>query len=403
MVYNSPKKKIENQKYEDYWKITLAHTDFFCNKNDDFIKELRVVIDHIDKYDLSNKDDSELIKDLSKKKKQFNNEIVHEDELQNNLKLVLPNDQEDGASTRKQINELIKLGFIKPYLKGYVKFAKEYIKPGQSKEKLKQLFSDTVYQYSSFDSSQTNDDTENNQIKYFVNTLLNRNKNNRKLTYDEIIGLMLVNNIKNKGYANEKIIKSNKEFAKLIDFKDRKYNQISHFISILKKLEFLKCSPRGTKKEDFICCLTEDGKELIPETGKTERDRYRFAIMKKAVFEESKEIYGKKLCWLTKQETRGLVVSHIYKSADALKKYDYDSAYDPNNALLLAPGNPDQFFDKYDMTIDQKGNPVFKINEKSKFKSIVLNSGFHIDKEILNESRLEYLLIHNEKFKESER
>ena len=196
----SHKKVIRNQKYEEYWKITLGTSDIFGNQ---FIRTLALIVDHIDKYDLANKTVDEL-----KKGKTLNQEVTHSKDREAKIKSIYENDDSTGASTRKQINQYIKLGFVKPYLQGYHSAAKEYIKPGQSEETLQRLFSDTVYQYASFNSNRTKADPFN-QIKFLVQTILNRK--NKCLTADELIGLMNDKQILSQKYAREKDIQIDKK------------------------------------------------------------------------------------------------------------------------------------------------------------------------------------------------
>ena len=387
-MLNSPKKKIKDQKYEKYWATTMALTDF---NSQQFIRTLAIIISHIDTYKLSTYSISEL------KHRNKTTNIVRRKELEKKIFSIFPNDSKDGTSTRKQINEFIKLGFVRPYLNGYASQAKRYINERISESERKRLFSDIVYSNSSFGSSTTVDDTQNNQIKFLVNTLLNRRVEGKKdpvITADELIGLMQLD-IKNKAYANEKTILMQANWAKNIDFESRKYNQIRHLYAILRSMNFLSVS--GTRKNAKIC-LKEDVKKYIPEQGSTSRDPYRFGLMKKAVYDESKRVYNDLVCWVTKKPSMGLVVSHIYPSAEALKNYDVESAYDPNNALLLSPGNIDQYFDKHKMTIDEQGNLIFGKDVRPEFIEEAKTNNYHIDKELLNESRKKYLVIHNEEF-----
>lgn len=136
------------------------------------------------------------------------------------------------------------------------------------------------------------------------------------------------------------------------------------------------------------------------ENDNIQRDPYRFAIMKKAVYEESEKIYGKKICWLTKKETEGLVVSHLYASGEALRHFNFDDAYDPNNALLLAPGNPDQYIDKHKMTIDSDGSLIMSTDVMDSFKDEVLNEGYKIDQDVLNEQRMKFINKHRKVYNE---
>lgn len=389
-MLNSKKRSKKNQKYEKYWSTTMALTDF---SGQQFIRTLAMIVEHIDKYKL----DKYKISDL--KSGNRTSPIVHRKELEEKIFRIYPNDSRDGASTRKQINEFIKLGFVKPFLNGYVPQAKRYINERISDSERKRLFSEVVYANASFDSSTVRDDTQNNQIKFLVNTLLNRRLEKKRLpiiNFDELMGLMQLD-IKNKKYANEKTILFQTNWAKKINFKDRKYNQINHLCSILRSMQFL--TVKGSDKSIKIS-LVKDAEKYIPEMGDTNRDPYRFGLMKKAVYDESRRVYDDLVCWVTKKPSEGLVVSHIYPSAEALKNYDVEAAYDPNNAFLLSPGNVDQYFDKHKMTIDSEGNLVFSKDVRQEFINEVKENSYHIDKVILNDLRKKYLAIHNKTFHE---
>jgi len=390
MRKNSRKRVITEQNYEDYWKVTLANTAFF---DDQFIRTLDIIIKHIDEHDLSNKPVTDLIKNPNVKGKSVNEGVVKYKELQEKIKFVYSNDDKSGASTRKQINQYIKLGFIKPFLKGYVPAAKEYVKANKSIAERKRLFSDTVYEYASLNSAVTNDDTKSNQVKFIVKTLLNRKLG--KLNMMELIGIMQLN-INEKDYAKENEIISNQNWAITIEFAQRKYNQISHLRAILRNLELFETV--GRNAQDYNIALVQNAKDYLPQYGDTKRDTYRFSLMKKAVINESKEVYGKPICWFSKHPSQGLVVSHIYASHKALKNWDIDEAYDPNNAFLLKPGDIDGYFDKYKMTINEKGFPVFSEQVRSDFIEEAKENNYKIDDIILNEKRKYYLKIHNKEF-----
>lgn len=380
---NSRKKVIQVQNYENYWKCTLALTNFY---GDQFKRTLEVIINHIDKYELGNRTPSDLIKNLNSNHKQFT-AIAYYQDLQNDIQHLFPNDDKTGATTRKQLNTFVKLGFIKPYLNGYVPAAKQYIKRNQTNNELRRLFSDTVYQYSSFNSSMTSDDSETNQIKFLVNTLLN--KSDKKLEMDELLGVMQMD-VTASPYATDKKILQDKNWANHINFFKRKYNQVAHLKAVLSNLNLFEVIKKD--KKQFMICLSENAHEFLPDKGNTTRDSYRFALMKKAVFEESNRIYGKKISWFSKEEQEGLVVSHIYASAEALANRQLDAAYDPNNALLLKPGDEDQYFDKYKMTFDNNGFPIFSTKVRKDFISLSRKNGYKIDEEILTSKRLSYLI-----------
>lgn len=392
MTLNSKKSRIEKQNYEDYWKLTLGTSDFF---GDQFIRTLRIIIQHIDENNLANKSINQLIKNPFAKKKNVKEEIVKYKELQDKIKFVYPNDDNTNASTRKQINQYIKLGFIKPYLNGYNKGALEYIKANKSKEDLQRIFSETVYEHASFNSSVTNDN-KSNQIKFIVKTLLNRES--KVLNIDELVGIMQLN-IENKDYAKEKEILNNKNWAINIEFAERKYNQIRYILHVLKKLELFATFNMSKKNiKSFYITLKDNANEFLGDNKDTQRDRYRFALMKKAVIQESIDKYNRKVCWLTKEPSEGLVVSHIYASNLALKNWDIDEAYDPNNAFLLKPGDVDSYFDKYKITFNEKGKVIFSDKVREDFEKLVIDNNYHIDEKILNAERKKYLQIHNSEF-----
>ncbi|MGE7350365.1 hypothetical protein [Staphylococcus lugdunensis] len=85
MVLNSKKSRIENQNYEEYWKLTLGTSAFF---DDQFIRTLKIIVTHIDKYELSSKDVNQLIKNPEAKRKNVNEKIVKYKELQEKIKFA---------------------------------------------------------------------------------------------------------------------------------------------------------------------------------------------------------------------------------------------------------------------------------------------------------------------------
>lgn len=384
-LINSKKLVVSDQKYEEYWKLTLSQTNF---DSPQFIRSLKLVIDHIDKYDLSNKKFKDLVKDVNSKKYKFNNNVVHNDELAQTLRSVFRNDDSSGATTRKQLNTLIKLGFIKPFYQGYPSGSKEYITANPVERK--RIFSDILYKYSSFNSSQTFDDSNNNQIQFLINTLLN--KKNKKLSESEIIGLMNIDT-HNKSYATEKEINQNSVYSSIIGFEKRKYNQIRYIGNILKKMNFISFN-----KDPLEFFLTKDSGELIEIQGPTKRDPYRFGLMKKALYDESLLIYKKKVSWLSKKEGAAYVVSHIRDSADALKNWDYDAAYNPNNAILLLQGDEDTYFDKKRMTFNKQGQPVFGNSVLDNFINDCESNNYHLDNSIYNDERKAFMKWHNQQF-----
>lgn len=383
---NTPKRVIKNQQYENYWKSTLALTDFNSTQ---FLRTLKMIVEHIDKHDLSNKSLSELIKGT----KSLNQEVTHSQELEKEIFKVFPTDSNDCSSTRKQINTFVKLGFVKPFLSGYHKNAKKYYDEKTNNEERKRLFSEIVYENASLNSAKTLDDTSNNQIKFIVKTLMS--KSDRKLTKRELVGLMQLD-LRNKSHASEKEVREGAIWAEKEDFIKRKYNQVSHLKSILKNIPIF--TVENIKGHGFEICLTENAKEVFTIKGDKTRDSFRMTLMKHAVYMESLKIYGKKVSWFSKLPGEGMVCSHIYDLATALENWDVEEAYDPNNALLLLSGDEDQYFDKRKMTFDLKGNPIFSEDVRDDFIELVQKNNWKLDSAILTEKRKKYLKIHNEAF-----
>src|SRR5690606_28855055 len=129
----------------------------------------------------------------------------------------------DKISIRKGINQLVKMGFIEPYLSGYTKDAPEYIQ-AKTNRKRQSLLSKIIYSRSSFNSA-VNKISNQHQINFLINTLVE----NGRLTKNEILALMLVDIDKiDKSYLDQDQLLSYVQEAERIDFFERKYNQIGH-------------------------------------------------------------------------------------------------------------------------------------------------------------------------------
>lgn len=362
------KRPSKTQRYENYWKLTLEYSDIHGIK---FSTTLNLILYFIDKYN-------------SKLQKGFSSKLYKE--LQESINNVYP--KSDQGSTRKSINQFVKLGFIKPGLQGYRSEAKSFIN-SKTDEERELIFSEIYYKYSSLNSSVTNDHTDTRQINFLLKTLMYHPK--QQLTEDEIIGLMTVDITKiNKGYLSSEELKSNVAKADEIDFIKRKYNQINYF------MRYLRFIPGISVADDkSLITYTEDASLKLSGSIDVSRDPTMFRIMKEKIKQESIDLYGTVLCYLTKREQKGLVVSHIWRSEDALREMNVEAAYDYNNALILEP-TTDQYFDKYDMTISKSGEPTF--NDIVPQGLIDNLKPLKIDEEILTSSRKKYLDIHNKNF-----
>ena len=136
-----------DQIYEDYWAYTAAWTDL---NGDKFLNVLRCCINFFDAHDINNYSP------------EFYDKLQHEVQLITGI---------GGASVRKGINQMVKIGFLKPYLNGYVPEAKLYIQ-AVTERKRYSLLSKTVYSYGNFLNSMTSPSVEGNgQIKFLLKTL----------------------------------------------------------------------------------------------------------------------------------------------------------------------------------------------------------------------------------------
>jgi hypothetical protein len=298
----------------------------------------------------------------------------------------------DSASTRKSINQFVKLGFVSPFLKGYHKLTKQFLKASSEEKRL--IFSQIFYAHSSFNSSITTDELARKEMNFLVKTLMYHS--DKKLNRNDIIALMNVDiSGISKGYLTKQELISEYKFANTIDFESRKYNQIRYF------LNFLKLLPGIVVSRDNEIAYEENSEEVLAKNIDTTRDQTLFRLMKENLFRESREFYnGKLVCYFTKKEQKGLVVSHIYGSAEALKKLDVEAAYDYRNALLLEQ-NTDMYFDKHDLSFEDSGKPLFGLECTADFEDDHINDT--LDSFILYPERLKYLAIHREIYNDKQK
>lgn len=340
---------------EKYWSITCAYKDYNGRK---FRKALKICIDFIDKhYDEPNS--STRYNDLQKK-------ICK-------LTKISP------ISSRKAINQLVKLGFINSQLEGYNSLSKNYIKE-KSIEKRNTLFSKIVHINSSFNRSVTNHANEN-PIKFLINTLNHIGTIKR----NELIAIMQ-SDIKKfpKGFISQKEIKILLDKTKNNNFEKRKYNQIGYLEDLLTKLDGLSYKNKILKKEFDTSSIEKDDP----------RDAYLHSIFKNDLELESVKLFGAKQCMLAKLDYPILVASHIKPFKDS----ENDEKYDSENGLLLSR-NFDDLFDKKDITFDKNGKIIAGKRVSEKLKKFLID--FKLDKRILTKKRNVYMEYHNYLFKKN--
>ncbi|WP_193796751.1 HNH endonuclease, partial [Enterococcus faecium] len=328
---NTEYKNIKNQKYENYWKLTVEYTDIHKSP---FRNTLSMIVDFIDSHpNLENNYEPILYKELQEK--------IYSVYRKKNL-----------ASTRKSINQMIKLGFIQPGLRGYHRLTPQFIR-ATTKEKRNLIFSEIFYTSANFQSSVKNNNSHIKNINFFLKTLMY--KKNQQLNKKEIVDLISSDTTSYpRGYMNERESESQIQWTRFNKFEKRKYNQTSYFFC------FLKYVPGITISDDkSLVYYTEDASIKLTSNIDVKRDPTLFRIMSENIKEESRRLYGGKVvCYFTKKEQKGLVVSHIIPSAESLRKLDIETAYNYKNALLLEP-NSDAYFDKHNMTFDSNGTPIY--------------------------------------------
>jgi putative restriction endonuclease len=345
------------QQYEKYWEYTAAFTNYNGKK---FIGSLKLCVGFIDQHLLENYSSSKYVK-LQTEMEQY--------------------DSAARPSIRKKINQLVKMGFINSQLTSYHPVAKKYLN-AESNDEREILLSKVIYSNSSLSRS-VKEDSKANQISFLINTLVQR----KSLTRDEIVGLMLVDveEYKQPYISKEDLAKAVLK-SKEIDFEGRKYNQISHFINLLKKLNNLSYV-------EHTLYFKDDAPEIISRDSIETRNSYLQQLYKNELKEESVKIYGKPVCMIQKIDYpyRGFyIASHIKPYRDC----DDNEKFDPMNGLLLSL-TMDALFDRNLISFSDEGDVIFSKRIKSQKLKDFLNS-FKIDNKILKMDRLKYLKYHRD-------
>ena len=359
------KKIMPQQNYEEYWKLTLEYTDF---NDDKFRTTLAMVVDKID----------ELNSNGSYTYKSSDNKA-----LQNAIIEKLPKGAKDPLiSTRKAINQCVKLGFVNPKYQSYHPNTKDYLN-AKSNKRRQTLLSKIIYSNAKFNSSVTREHNWS-QINFLISTL----EEVGFLTTEDILAMMTVDIS-----SLEKNYLTRQEIDTVLnnldpDFIERKYNQIGYLKNVLRKLDeivFVK------NKGRYELYFTDDAKRIFGEDLEQEskkRNPYLHLLYKNQLFEESEEKYNdKRLCFLEKLDYPVLIASHIKPFIDS----DENEAYDPNNGLLLSR-TIDSLFDLKYISFTDEGKMIFSNRISNDVKEFWKN--YKLEEDILNEKRKEYLAYH---------
>jgi putative restriction endonuclease len=345
-----------HQNYEEYWKLTNAFTDYNGQK---FLNTLEVCVKFIDEF-----------KDIY-----YSEEKYHKLQVAVNKKNKI-----NFISTRKSINQLVKMGFINSFLLSYHSQAKEYLE-AKTNRKRETLLSKIIYSNSSFNRA-VNNDSSIKQINFLIQTLIEKGK----LSKEEIIALMLVDiETHEKPFISESELQKYVKVAKDIGFIERKYNQIGYLYNILNKLDNLVFVKDDLYfKEDAQQIFGNDLKSVIKK-----RDPYLHRLYKNQLQEECEDIYGRPLCVLERLAYPILIASHIKPFIES----DITEAYDPDNGLLLSR-TIDSLFDLKYISFTDSGNIIFS-NRLSK-DVIEFWKNYKLDLSILNPKRIKYLEYHRQ-------
>lgn len=358
------KKSKDNQQYDNYWKLTVEYSDIHGTL---FNNVLKVIIDFIDK-------NNSFVNDCTQQQNAMLQEIINR-----------INPKEDMGSVRKSINQFIKLGFVNPGYKGYHYLTKKFLNSTTAHER-ELLFTQIFYENGSLNSSYSNDNTKSKEVNFLLKTLAYSGK----LSKHDLIGLMVTDVSKfPRGYMLPEELQLQYQYAIAINFDQNKYNQIEYLIG------FLKYMPELSYQDGIL--EFDDNKSVVAgnDVVNTQRDPVLMRIYRQKLFDESKTLFNRVICYASNLPWKGLVASHIKPLATCVHQQKMTEAYDKNNGLLLSP-NIDAYFDKFDITFDELGNLVIGKGVPDEIKEVIINC--RLDANILNDERKEYLKYHRKIF-----
>ena len=353
-----------NQIYEDYWNYTAAFTDFNGVK---FIETLRVCIDFINSHD------------------EFYTERKYKD-LQNRLQTDIPvNGKGSDATQRKRINQLVKLGFIYPYLRGFPKESLDFL-DASTDRKRNSILSKIVYKYANFLNA-TTVDVHTKQLSFFMKSL----EEIGSLSEDQLATLMTIDIDEfykeyHKEFVTEDDLVYQYNTVDVEGFKKRKYNQVSHLKNVMSKLDDMAL-------HNNVLYFKTDAERLFgdEETKKEVRDPYLQRVYKSELEEESCIHYECDIpkCMLEGLSHPVLIASHIMPYSHC--KDEEDKRFDVNNGLLLSKSF-DSLFDLGYITFDTNGVIIPSSVLGEDLKEYL--RGFKLHRDFINPKRMEYMEYH---------
>lgn len=342
----------DNQQYENYWKLTVEYTDIFDLR---FNNVLKMIVDYIDKNKLS---DNEITS------KQYS-------ELQSIIGNVYQ--KSDAASTRKSINQFLKLGFINNRCMGYHFLTKAFLNENNRDIKAS-FFSRILYDNASFERSVTRVSNAN-EYNFLLKTL----EECTILTKEELAGIMLVDVASNsKGYLSRTEVIAQNKLAEAIGFQERKYNQMNYIFNFC---QYLSGVSFGNNR------ISIDPSLVTIEEKTVTRDPYLQRIYKEGLFQESFLAGNYRKCFVEKLAYPVLIASHIKPYRECVSNEQFDT----DNGLLLSK-NFDSLFDLGYITFDDKGQIICS---KQLDRDVVKHvSSYVLDSVFLNSRREVYMDYH---------
>lgn len=353
-----------NQVYEKYWNYTAAFTDF---EDKLFRGVLAACVEFIDTY---------LYVPYSPEKNRESWKF-----LQSRFPSMAKKETDAWVSQRKKWNQLVKLGFIKPFLTGYPIETKEFLL-ATTQRKRKSLLSKIVYKYANFLNSTTND-IHTKQLAFFIKSL----EEIGSFSEMELATLMTIDIQKfDKDYITKKELEIQYSKVDIEDFFQRKYNQVRHMKSLLSKLEDLTL-------HDNVLYFKSDADRIFGANmaNRNVRDPYLQRVYKSELEQECCQHYKSNIprCMLEGLCHPVLIASHI-KPYSHCKNDEY-AQFDVNNGLLLSK-SIDSLFDLGYMTFNNEGIiiPARVLNEDM----VNYLSKFRLHEDFLNPQRMEYMKYH---------
>ena len=381
------KKRRPIEIYEDYWSLTVGHTDYFDKYATSF-KILKYLSDRIDKNSNA----------IYKGDGQFY--TLQDEILKISPKSPSSSKVDQIASTRKEINQFVKIGFIEPHHSGKSSLTDDFLSAKTEKKK-QRIFSQILLDNSKFKCSTTDSKDPRNHMTFFLRTLEENGKlflTSRKKPIpndrDDIQALMMYDISKsNKGYLDRDELDFYYKKALQIDFQERKYNQCGYFKNFLRKMIDLRVfnNPENKQTEAYFKTDADSifGK-MDPEFKK--RDNYKHRLWVDDLKSEANE-----KCMVDRISIR-VTGSHIKSWEDCRNQGKEEEAYNVNNGILLNK-ELDDLFDNGLISFSEEGVILFTKNSDklgSDKKDQLKN--YKLDRNFINSERLKYLEYHRKKY-----